>query len=212
MSTTLEDLITRRFQDVTVSEAGDINTAEFLEAAEGVVKLFGTLPALQVNTHVLDSAAFYPVKTDLSNNIKKVREKSLSKPADPTVYDTLQKIIVAEAKEGDRTATQGLLWLKRGLELTAMALKRNLENEKETLSESFTEAYNNTLKQFHGFIVKKMFGMAMIACPDRETFYKKIGGDKEGAHEQLLVWVDALQKLLNELNIFYAKGAYDKGL
>ncbi|KAJ2355803.1 hypothetical protein GGF43_002466 [Coemansia sp. RSA 2618] len=202
MSTTLEDLITRRFQDVTVSEAGDINTAEFLEAAEGVVKLFD----------VLDSAAFYPVKTDLSNNIKKVREKSLSKPADPTVYDTLQKIIVAEAKEGDRTATQGLLWLKRGLELTAMALKRNLENEKETLSESFTEAYNNTLKQFHGFIVKKMFGMAMIACPDRETFYKKIGGDKEGAHEQLLVWVDALQKLLNELNIFYAKGAYDKGL
>ncbi|KAJ2265467.1 hypothetical protein EV176_005926 [Coemansia sp. RSA 451] len=184
MSKTLEGLITRRFQDVTVSEAGHINTAEFLEAAEGVVKLFGT----------------------------KVREKSLSNPSDPTVYDTLQKIITAEAKEGDRTATQGLLWLKRGLELTAMALKRSLENQKETLSESFTEAYNKTLKQYHGFIVKKMFGVAMLACPDRETFYKKIGGDNEGAHEQLLAWVNALQGLLNELNIFYASGAFDKGL
>ncbi|KAJ2175551.1 hypothetical protein GGH16_000693 [Coemansia sp. RSA 560] len=192
MSKTLEDLITRRFQDVTVSEAGHINTAEFLEAAEGVVKLFGT--------------------TDMTANIKKVREKSLSNPSDPTVYDTLQKIITAEAKEGDRTATQGLLWLKRGLELTAMALKRSLENQKETLSESFTEAYNKTLKQYHGFIVKKMFGVAMMACPDRETFYKKIGGDNEGAHEQLLAWVNALQGLLNELNIFYASGAFDKGL
>ncbi|KAJ1859150.1 hypothetical protein LPJ76_000335 [Coemansia sp. RSA 638] len=191
MSKTLEDLVTRRFQDVTVTEAGHINTAEFLEAAEGVVKLFATPDP--------------PMLT-------KVREKSLSNPSDPTVYDTLQKIITAEAKEGDRTATQGLLWLKRGLELTAMALKRSLENQKETLSDSFTEAYNKTLKQYHGFIVKKMFGVAMMACPDRETFYKKIGGDKEGAHEQLLAWVNALQGLLNELNIFYASGAFDKGL
>ncbi|KAJ2302920.1 hypothetical protein IWW55_003187 [Coemansia sp. RSA 2706] len=192
MPATLDDLITRRFQDVAVSEQGDINTAEFLEAAEGVVKLFD----------ILDSAAFYP----------KVHDKSLSSPGDPTKYDTLQKIVLAEAKEGDRTATQGLLWLKRGLELTAMALKRNLDNPAEELSVSFTEAYNNTLKQFHNFLVKKMFGMAMLACPDRKSFYEKVGGGKPDVHEQLLAWVNALQALLNELNIFYAKGAYDKGL
>ncbi|KAJ2626471.1 hypothetical protein H4R22_004798 [Coemansia sp. RSA 1290] len=201
MAKTLEELITRRFQDVTVTGDGEINTAEFLEAAEGVVKMFD----------LLDSAAFYPVKSDMTTNIEKVRAKSLSGP-DPARYDTLQKIVRAEAQEGDRTATQGLLWLKRGLELTAMALKRSLETPAEELAESFTLAYNNTLKQFHGFIVKKMFGVAMMACPTRAVFFDKIGGNREGEREELLAWVNALQSLLNELNIFYAKGAYDKGL
>ncbi|KAJ2749385.1 hypothetical protein IWQ56_007240, partial [Coemansia nantahalensis] len=158
---------------------------------------------------LLESAAFYPVKTDMTTNIEKVRAKYES---DPKAFDTLEKIVIAEAKSGDRKATQGLLWLKRGLELTAMALKRNLDNGSEELSVSFTEAYNNTLKQFHGFIVKKMFGVAMLACPDRKTFYLKVGGGKDGVEEQLLQWVQALQTLLNQLNVFYASGGHDKGL
>ncbi|KAJ2454293.1 hypothetical protein EV183_001659 [Coemansia sp. RSA 2336] len=201
MAKTLEELITRRFQDVTVTADGEISTAEFLEAAEGVVGMFD----------LLDSAAFYPVKSDMTTNIGKVRTKALS-AQDPALYDTLQKIIRAEAQQGDRTATQGLLWLKRGLELTAMALKRSLESPAEELSESFTLAYNHTLKQFHGFIVKKMFSVAMMACPSRAVFFDKIGGNREGQQEELLAWVNALQSLLNNLNIFYAQGAYDKGL
>ncbi|KAJ2514656.1 eukaryotic translation initiation factor 3 subunit A [Coemansia sp. RSA 2049] len=96
--------------------------------------------------------------------------------------------------------------------MTAMGLKRNLLNKSEALSDSFTEAYNKTLMQFHNFIVKKMFGVAMLACPNRETFYEKIGGNNDKVHEGLLAWVDALQNILNQLNIFYASGAYDKGL
>ncbi|KAJ1731904.1 hypothetical protein LPJ61_002298 [Coemansia biformis] len=200
MAPTLDELITRRFQDVTVTADG-IDTAEFLEAAEGVVKLFD----------LLESAAFFPVKSDITTNIGvcKVRAKYES---DPKAFDTLEKIVLAETKTGDRKATQGLLWLKRGLELTAMGLRRNLDNNEEELSVSFTEAYNNTLKQFHGFIVKKMFSVAMLACPDRKTFYMKIGGGKEGEKEQLLEWVQALQTHLNQLNVFYASGGYDKGL
>ncbi|KAJ2608903.1 putative glycolipid transfer protein [Coemansia reversa NRRL 1564] len=198
MPPTLDDLITRRFQDVSISNDG-ISTSEFLEAAEGVVKLFD----------ILESAAFYPVKSDMTTNIAKVKAKYDS---DPKAYDTLQKIVLAEAGSKDRTATQGLLWLKRGLELTAMGLKRNLDNTEEELSVSFTEAYNNTLKQFHNFIVKKMFSVAMLACPDRKSFYLKVGGEKEDANLRLLEWVNALQDLLNQLNVFYAQGSYDKGL
>ncbi|KAJ2698932.1 hypothetical protein H4R19_005563 [Coemansia spiralis] len=198
MAPTLDELITRRFQEVTVTDDG-INTAEFLEAAEGVVKLFD----------LLESAAFYPVKSDITTNIGKVRAKY---ETDPKAFDTLEKIVRAEANSSNRKATQGLLWLKRGLELTALGLKRNLDNSEEELSASFTEAYNKTLKQFHGFIVKNMFSVAMLACPDRKTFYLKIGGGKDNAKEQLDEWVQALQELLNQLNIFYASGGYDKGL
>ncbi|KAJ2656838.1 hypothetical protein IWW48_004816 [Coemansia sp. RSA 1200] len=171
---TLQDLITRRFEDVRIFEDGGISTVEFLEASEG-----------------------------------KVRTKYKS---DPEAFDTLQKIIAAEAVTKVRTATQGLLWLKRGLEMTAMGLKRNLLDKSEALSDSFTEAYNKTLMQFHNFIVKKMFGVAMLACPNRETFYEKIGGNNDKVHEGLLAWVEALQNILNQLNIFYASGSYDKGL
>ncbi|KAI9506867.1 hypothetical protein GGI25_000105 [Coemansia spiralis] len=196
---TLEDLIKRRFDEVTVFEDNGISTVEFLEAAEGVVKLFD----------ILGSTAFFPVKSDMSTNIGKVRTKYES---DPKAFDTLQKIIVAEAGTKDRTATQGLLWLKRGLELTALALKRNLDNMDEPLSTSFNEAYSKTLMQFHNFIVKKMFGVAMLACPDRATFYDKIGGNNERVHDELRKWAIALQDILNQLNIFYASGSYDKGL
>ncbi|KAJ2789176.1 hypothetical protein H4R20_007227, partial [Coemansia guatemalensis] len=66
--------------------------------------------------------------------------------------------------------------------------------------------------QFHNFIVKKMFSVAMLACPDRKTFYLKISGGKEDSSLHLLEWVNALQDLLNQLNVFYAQGSYDKGL
>ncbi|KAJ2506435.1 hypothetical protein H4217_009022, partial [Coemansia sp. RSA 1939] len=68
---TLQDLITRRFEDVRIFEDGGISTVEFLEASEGVVKLFGK-----------------------SNAPRKVRTKYKS---DPEAFDTLQKIIAAEA-------------------------------------------------------------------------------------------------------------------
>ncbi|KAJ2537904.1 hypothetical protein EV175_006582, partial [Coemansia sp. RSA 1933] len=148
---------------------------------------------------ILGSTAFYV----------KVRTKYES---DPAAFDTLQKIILAEAGSKDRTATQGLLWLKRGLEMTAIGLKRNLDNKDEALSDSFTKAYNNTLKQYHNFIVRNMFTVAMLACPNRETFYEKVGGNNDRVHNGLLTWVTALQELVNQLNIFYASGSYDKGL
>ncbi|KAI8320998.1 glycolipid transfer protein [Martensiomyces pterosporus] len=195
---TFVERVPRRFNDVAVTEAG-INTKEFLEAASGVVMLFDEL----------GSAAFGPVKSDINGNITKVRAKLESGPAE---FDTLEKIVLAEAGTKDRTATQGLLWLKRGLEFTALGVSRNLANANEELTVSFTEAYGKTLKQYHNFVVKGVFNLAMKACPYRKDFYEKLGGDNEQVYADLKVWTDSLQQQLNQLSVFYAKGAYDKGL
>lgn len=53
------DTAKRSFKDVPVTD-GKISTTEFLEAAETVVQLFD----------VLGSAAFTPVQTDMTGNIK----------------------------------------------------------------------------------------------------------------------------------------------
>lgn len=81
------DTIKKSFADVPIDAANEdaISTAEFLEAAESLVSLFGELagPAcLTSGTNawpfpdVLGSVAFNPVKNDLLGNIK-VRRLSL---------------------------------------------------------------------------------------------------------------------------------------
>lgn len=45
----------------------------------------------------------------------------------------------------------------RGLQFTALAMRRSLDNPSEELSESFTQAYAGSLKQFHSFVVKPIF-------------------------------------------------------
>ncbi|KAJ2379183.1 hypothetical protein IW150_000342 [Coemansia sp. RSA 2607] len=189
--------VPRKFSDVDFENG--IDTVQFIEAATGVVMLFDEL----------GSAAFTVVKSDISGNIEKIRTKHASNPAE---FSTLQKIVLAEAGTKDRTATQGLLWLKRGLEFTAEGISRNLENKSDELSKSFTEAYEKTLKQFHNFIVKGVFNVAMMACPARADFYKKLGDSEEAVTPGLQEWVQALQNLLRILNAFYEQGNYGKGL
>ncbi|KAJ1972748.1 hypothetical protein H4R35_004506 [Dimargaris xerosporica] len=192
------DTLPKSFADVPITD-GEVETESFLTAAEGLVALFDAINPI----------AFKPVKADMLGNIKKIRDKYL---VNPVAYNTLQKIVQAEAGQKDRTATQGLLWLKRGLEFTAKALRRNMDNPAEELSASFTAAYGVTLKQFHGMLVRPIFTIAMKACPYRKDFYTNLGDDPEQVQQGLEKWLSALETILINLNAFYDKGNYAKGL
>ncbi|KAJ1921067.1 hypothetical protein H4219_000925 [Mycoemilia scoparia] len=196
--TSFIDTVPRSFENVAITDEG-IDTMEFLEAAQGVVMLFKKLSATK----------FKLVIDDMDGNIQKIKNKYLSQPVD---FKTLQNIILSEASEKTKTATQGLLWLKRGLEFTAAALLRSLENATEELSVSFTKAYDVTLKQYHNFIVKSLFKTMMGLCPYRKDFYETLGGTTPEAQERLKDWAKALQSQLETLNKFYSQGGYDKGL
>lgn len=49
------------------------------------------------------------------------------------------------------------MWLCRGLKFTSMGLRFNLTNKSEELSVSFTKAYEQTLKKYHGMMVRPIF-------------------------------------------------------
>ena len=66
-----------------------------------------------------------------------------------------------EQGEKKRTATEGLLWLLRGLDFTCQGMQRVQANKSMELSEAFTEAYGVTLKQYHNFIVKGVFSVCL---------------------------------------------------
>ncbi|KAJ5119148.1 hypothetical protein N7448_010855 [Penicillium atrosanguineum] len=188
------DTLNRSFADVPIDAANDdaISTAEFLEAAEALVTLFD----------VIGSAAFSPVKSDLTGNIKKVKDRMLAAPAES---QTLQELVLNELKTGKHTATEGLVWLVRGLDFTAQALRHNLENPKEELSASFRHAYGGTLKPHHSFLVKPIFSAAMSATPYRADFYKKLGSDQSKVNTSMEKEVAALEKVVAILKTFQAR-------
>lgn len=196
MSTFFDEMKTS-FADVPVTD-GKIATAEFLDASESLVKLFD----------LLGSLAFAVVQKDMTGNITKIRTKLL---ADPAGSATLQDLILSEAG-GKRTATQGLLWLSRGLEFTAQAMRETVNNPSAELTKTFTDAYNKTLSQYHGMLVKPVFKLAMKACPYRKDFFEKLGADQTKVVEQLKAWLEALENIVKIIMDFFASGNYGKGL
>ena len=92
----------------------------------------------------------------------------------------------------------------RGLDFTAQALRHNLNNGSSELSDSFREAYGNTLKPHHSFVIKPIFSAAMSATPYRKDFYVKLGEDQGKVNESLDREVDALEKRVAILKEFQA--------
>ena len=186
-----------KYQDIKLPE---IPTEQFLLATNEVIRLFD----------VLGSTAFAPVKNDMNGNIAKIRKRS-SEDAQGK-FLTLQGILDYEKTlpQKQRVGTEGLMWLLRGLTFTATALRRNLQNTSEELSQSFTKAYEETLSKFHTFLIRPVFALAMKACPYRNSFYKTLSGDDDEAASMKEVepWLKGLEDCLKVLNDAYAKEGY----
>lgn len=178
---------------------GKVSTSEFLEASEGLVKLFD----------LLGSSAFSLVQSDLKGNIEKVRAKLLSSPDKAS---TLQDLILSEAGGKDKKATQGLLWLSRGLQFTAQAMRETVDRPNDELTKTFTDAYSKTLIKYHSIVVKPIFKLAMKSCPYRKDFFEKLGSDQQKVYEQLKEWLEPLEQIISIVMDFFASGKYDKGL
>ncbi|KAI6087747.1 het-c [Hypoxylon rubiginosum] len=181
----------KSFVDVPIDADNDnaISTSEFLEAAESLTTMFD----------VLGSMAFSPVKNDMLGNVKKIRERQLAAPAES---ENLQALVINELKTKKHTATEGLLWLVRGLDFTCIALSQNVAKEAEELSTSFRNAYGSTLKPHHGLLIKPVFSAAMSACPYRKDFYPKLGADSAVVASELRTYLAALEKIVGILKGF----------
>lgn len=195
----------KSFTEVPVTEAG-VDTVQFLLASEGLVGMFD----------LLGSAAFTVVQSDLRGNIAKVRARY---EATPSLSVTLESLVENEQGEKKRTATEGLLWLHRGLSFTCKALEHAQNDKSAQLSAAFTQSYGDTLKKHHNFVVKGIFSVAMKACPLRADFYAKLAGDPTGGppasqeklNKELDEWLAGLSPILTRIETFYVKGDYAKG-
>lgn len=145
----------------------------------------------------------------LANRFQKIRDYQVANAATSA---TLQDIVLAEKDSKKKDATQGLLWLTRGLSFTAKALRNSVNNQTEELTASFTASYGETLTKYHNMIVRGVFKVAMKACPYRKDFYAKLGDDQAVVNAQLEEWLSALEKIVANIEAFYDSGNYGKGL
>ncbi|SCV69425.1 BQ2448_2445 [Microbotryum intermedium] len=190
MSTYLET-VKRSFVDVPTQPG--VDTVAFWEATGGLIKMFD----------LLGNSAFVVVQNDMNGNVKKIRTRY---EAFPEQSKTLEDLVKHESTEKKRTATEGLLWLLRGLKFTQIALSRSQANKAEELNVSFDAAYAGTLKPHHSFVVKPIFALAMKACPYRKDFYAKLGPAESDVDGLLQAWLNALEKIIAQLEAFYAAG------
>ncbi|KAJ7782368.1 glycolipid transfer protein domain-containing protein [Mycena maculata] len=190
-----------------------VNTLQFLDACDDLVRLFDIL-----------GPAFSMVQSDLNGNITKVR--AVAKEC-----GTLQGLVEKKQEEktaAEKTATEGLMWLFRALSFTCEALqivqkeKEKTDKDRKELSAAFTESYKLKLKPFHNFVVQGFFSAAMIACPSRGPFYAQLAvadpatwkdvtaGQLETLNVELDKWLEALASIIGRMKAVYGEDPKNK--
>uniref|UniRef100_A0A8C9QNX8 Pleckstrin homology domain-containing family A member 8 n=1 Tax=Scleropages formosus TaxID=113540 RepID=A0A8C9QNX8_SCLFO len=191
-----------RFSDIRLEDNNGIPTQAFLDSCYAIVPVLDKL----------GPTVFAPVKIDFVGNIKKIHQKFMS---DPSSYPTLQAIVMHELKMEEaqvrNSATEALLWLKRGLWFLKEFLSEVDAGQKD-IHAALNSAYGKTLRQYHGWVVRGVFALALRAAPSYSAFTAalvSLEGDeqKEGfihsMHRDLGVYLPAMERQLAILDALY---------
>ncbi|XP_071591692.1 pleckstrin homology domain-containing family A member 8 isoform X1 [Heliangelus exortis] len=201
-SPTFFSVMSNRFSDIELREEQGIPTEEFLESCYAIVPVLDKL----------GPTVFAPVKMDFVGNIKKINQKFITNKEE---FDTLQKIVLHEVNAGvaqvRNSATEALLWLKRGLKFLKGFLTE-VKNGEKNIQTALNNAYGKTLRQHHGWVVRGVFALALRAAPTYEDFVAALSVEEcdpqeevfyKGMQRDLNIYLPAMEKQLNILDTLY---------
>lgn len=194
--------MSHRFSDIILEEDSGIPTQAFLDSCYAIVPVLDKL----------GPTVFAPVKIDFVGNIKKIQQKVVS---DPESFPTLQSIVLHEVKtevaQVRNSATEALLWLKRGLKFLKEFLSEINTGVKDVQGALYN-AYGKTLRQYHGWVVRGVFALALRAAPSYEGFMAALvsyegdelkEGFRTGMHRDLDIYLPAMENQLSILDTLY---------
>ncbi|XP_077576355.1 pleckstrin homology domain-containing family A member 8 [Stigmatopora nigra] len=194
--------ISHRFSDYKLDDDNGIPTQEFLDSCNAIVPVLDKL----------GPTVFAPVKMDFLGNIKKIKQKVMS---DPAAFPTLQSIVLhevgAEVAQVRNSATEALLWLKRGLKFLREFLSQVNMGEQD-IQAALNHAYGKTLRQYHGWVVRGVFALALRAAPTYQGFTAALvstegdelkSGFADGMRRDLGIYLPAMDKQLAILDALY---------
>jgi len=162
--------------------------------------------------------AFKPVQNDILGNVTKVRNKYLT---DPVKFEFLQDLIDDDlAAHGGKfgVPTEGLLWLKRGLEFMLNFLillvesYRTNKEKTESMTPALKEAYAKSLMRHHNFMSKQLFNVVVHAAPYRKTLLKAAAYNHDGMEDIVISEIEShLENFKKNVDVL-VQCYYDKNL
>ncbi|XP_037938836.1 pleckstrin homology domain-containing family A member 8 isoform X2 [Teleopsis dalmanni] len=160
-----------------------VQTVAFLEAATEIVSVLETFGKL-----------FSPVISDMNGNI-----------LDEIKYEYLEDMITLNVNV-DNFAANALLWLKRGLQLICKFFENIFHDKQntESLKHHLQNAYENTLKPYHGFLVQSTVKIIYSWVPSRTQLIGNGAAHDENL-EVLEIFLPIMRKHLNRIDILLKK-------
>ncbi|XP_040289499.1 pleckstrin homology domain-containing family A member 8 [Bufo bufo] len=194
--------MSHRFSDLVYEDEDGLPTEYFLDSCYAIVPVLDKL----------GPTVFAPVKMDFVGNIKKINQKYITNKEELT---TLQKIVLHEVNNNlsqvRNSATDALLWLKRGLKFLFQFLTE-VKSGENNIQTALSTAYGKTLRQYHGWVVRGVFALALRAAPTYDGFVAALTvkeGDEKDEYffdaimRDLNIYLSAMEKQLNILDTLY---------
>lgn len=187
------------FSHVIILETGGIDTKTFLDACRYFSDVYD----------VIGGATFSPLKGDVMGNVTKLENKAKEYNL-RTIQELVSYEIAKRTTTSKGSATDALVWLKRGLWLFCQFLSNVIDGE-EDAQKAFSSSYNATLSKHHNFIVRGIVGTALRAFPGWEKLMplfltkhdKTEGSDKEVIMRHIGEYLKHMRPLLEKLDLFY---------
>ncbi|XP_076242042.1 glycolipid transfer protein [Calliopsis andreniformis] len=177
---------------------GKINTAEFLTAARGIVRIVDKL-----------GKVFAPVKYDIQGNINKIATKYAT---NVERYAMLQDMILMEkATETDLITTDALMWLIRGLHMILLFFEKIVEDSKtstptEDLVAFLKKSYKEALERYHGWMAQQLFDLLSRMVPTRTQLLQALTNeqsDKNDIINDIEIYLINLRQNVFTIQLFY---------
>lgn len=163
-----------------LNEDGQVQTIPFCSAARSLAGLVSKM-----------GLAFQFVASDLTANVDKI-EKYAQKVGGANAL-TIPALLQHESDAKQTTASEGLVWLTRGLIFLFGSLEKFVESNSIDYKDAVIDSYEETLEPHHPWFLKKSVRFAISGSYDRESFIEFLS-DKSGNR------TDTLNELVSWLN------------
>uniref|UniRef100_A0A453S3R9 Glycolipid transfer protein domain-containing protein n=1 Tax=Aegilops tauschii subsp. strangulata TaxID=200361 RepID=A0A453S3R9_AEGTS len=103
------------------------------------------------------------LRQDIQQNVQRLQDLHAR---DSSKYATLTAIVIEEVEEGTskktNSCTRAIIWLARSINFSVHLLERLMKNPDSSLKKMVEEAYNSTLKPFHGWISSAAYRLQIV--------------------------------------------------
>ncbi|KAI3513581.1 hypothetical protein L1887_20917 [Cichorium endivia] len=156
--------------------------------------------------HLLDKIGptMAVLRQDIHRNILRLEKMEES---DPAIYSNVVEILKKEASEGTSrkvaSSSKAFVWLTRSLDFTMNLLGLIGKDLEVDMEQAVEEAYEATLKPWHGWISSTAYRVALKLIPDNKTLIDILileAEDRENLKDELKLFSSLLASFLNEIH------------